>query len=283
MTIRKLRSSRNPRGFTLVELLVVIAIIGVLVALLLPAVQAARESARRMQCGNNLKQWALATHNYHDVMGVIPTGMTLPGQWIFRAFLLPYVEQSNLNNKIDYSYQPYCFAFNAAAGANNPSDDPVPLYFCPSELHSKKIYRNYVGADYMTTVYLGVTGGRSDDVFTNDGSFYVNSRIRLANYTDGTSNTVMIGERGLPEDLFWGWALCGGSAYDAFLSMKFGFMRGDAKNSTHLQHFWSYHPGGAQFSRVDGSVSMLKYTTDFNTIVALATRDQGDLVSGSAD
>src|SRR4051812_42716877 len=90
-------------GFTLVELLVVIAIIGVLVALLLPAVQAARESARRMSCGNNVKQLALALHNHHDSKGYFPSGRTSVGQFSVHAALLPYMEQENIYQTIDFS------------------------------------------------------------------------------------------------------------------------------------------------------------------------------------
>src|SRR4029078_1421253 len=101
------------RGFTLIELLVVIAIIGVLVALLLPAVQQARESARRTQCENNLKQIGLALHNYHDTFRVLPfgKGASYPGapvyaRWWHEAMTLPYIDQANLYNSIDFNYPP---------------------------------------------------------------------------------------------------------------------------------------------------------------------------------
>src|SRR5712671_3528288 len=105
--------TRPRRGFTLIELLVVIAIIGILVALLLPAVQAAREAARRMQCGNNTKQLALAMHNYHDVYGSFPPGRT-SSNISAHAHLLPYIEQGNLYQLVDFSSS-YNAASNAAA------------------------------------------------------------------------------------------------------------------------------------------------------------------------
>lgn len=272
-----IRSRRT--AFTLVELLVVIAIIGVLVALLLPAVQAAREAARRIQCSNNLKQWGLATQNYHDIYGAIPIGITLPGQWTFRAMMLPQLEQQNVADNIDYRYWPNCFAYSAFAGARNPSDDSVDAYYCASDPNQRKIYRNYANADYMPTEYMGVSGGRSDTAFNNDGAYFVNSNIRLADFLDGTSNTLLMGERGIPNDLYWGWATCGATSYDVFVSMQYGFQKGKPTDLVSLSHFWSYHPGGTQFVRADGSVLLLKYTINYNTLVATATRSGGETIS----
>lgn len=271
---------RNRRtGFTLVELLVVIAIIGVLVALLLPAVQAAREAARRIQCSNNLKQWGLATQNYHDIHTAIPIGITLPGQWTFRAMMLPHLEQQNIADNIDYRFAPHCFAYSTFAGARNPSDDSVDAYYCSSDPNQRKVYRGFWGADYMPTEYMGVSGGRSDTAFNNDGAYFVNSNVRLADFLDGTSNTVLMGERGIPNDLYWGWATCGATSYDVFVSMQYGFSKGNPRDTISLSHFWSYHPGGAQFVRADGSVVMLKYSINYNTLVGLATRMGGETIS----
>jgi prepilin-type N-terminal cleavage/methylation domain-containing protein/prepilin-type processing-associated H-X9-DG protein len=265
-------------GFTLVELLVVIAIIGILVALLLPAIQAAREAARRSECSNNLKQWGLAVHMYEDTYGSIPTGITVPGQWTFRAMMLQFVEQQNIWERIDFDTPTHCFDASTIAGSENPSDDSVPIYYCPSDPMSELLFRDYFGADYMPTEYMGVLGGASDWPWDNDGAFFVNSRVRLADFLDGTSTTFVMGERGIPRDLFWGWATCGATSNDVFLSMRFGFSPGDADNSAHLAHFWSYHPGGANFMLADGSVRFVSYDVDYNTLVALATRNKGEVV-----
>lgn len=275
------RPSGN-RGFTLVELLVVIAIIGILIALLLPAVQAAREAARRTQCSNNLKQWGLAIHVYHDTFRSIPTGITVPGQWTFRAMMLPFVEQKNLWDQVNFAHPVHCFQACVDAGDKNPSLAAVPVYFCPSDPQSGKLYKNYAGADYMPTEYMGVVGGKDDypwsySGYTPDGAFYVNSQVRFADFRDGTSNTVVMGERGIPKDLFWGWALCGATTYDVFLSMKYGFSKGDPTSSAHLGHFWSFHPGGAHFLAGDGSVDFLSYSTDQETLVGLCTLDGGEV------
>ena len=143
--------SRHRHGFTLVELLVVIAVIGILVALLLPAVQAARESARRGQCINNLKQFGIAVHNYHDIFKKLPygKGASYPGapvyaRWSQHAALLPYVEQQNLYASLDFRYPPatpgmgglfpFMPAYANPGGQNNvPCTFVVPIFLCPSD------------------------------------------------------------------------------------------------------------------------------------------------------
>jgi prepilin-type N-terminal cleavage/methylation domain-containing protein len=123
--------SQRRRGFTLVELLVVIAIIGILVALLLPAVQAAREAARRSQCLNNLKQIGLALHNYHDTHKVLPFGQGgTADRFSALALMLPFMEQSNLHNLIDFKQSTTAAANNAARLTE------VPLFRCPSDLRN---------------------------------------------------------------------------------------------------------------------------------------------------
>ena len=273
------RGASHKRGFTLVELLVVIAIIGVLVALLLPAVQQARESARRTECSNNLKQWGLAVHNYHDTFHNLPIGITVPGQWTFRTALLPYLEQQALFEQIDPDNYPHCFeaSRDAHTRGENPSDDAVDAYFCPSDPRSGQLYQGYYGADYMPTQYMGVLGSDSDYPWVNNGVFYINSKIGFQSIVDGTSNTLMIGERSVPDNLFWGWATCGATAYDVFVSFKYGYYKGDPKNTTGLTTFWSYHPGGAQFVSVDGSVHLYPYHTEQRVMEALATRDGGEV------
>jgi prepilin-type N-terminal cleavage/methylation domain-containing protein len=215
------------RAFTLVELLVVIAIIGTLVGLLLPAVQSAREAARRTQCANNLRQIGLALHNFHDARRYFPSAFTsgsAPGNvgwrtlttttpsffepgWSFFAFILPFTEESTLFSQLDLSL-PILDSRNDIARSDAAL---VKLYVCPSDTSPRLIdvldYGESSGADTLSgagtvitrapvSSYAGVLG-------TNDhehngafnGTFFRNSRVRIGQITDGTSKTVCIGER----------------------------------------------------------------------------------------
>ena len=169
---------RSERAFTLVELLVVMAIIGVLIAILLPAVQAAREAARRAQCANNLKQLALAAHNYHDAHGIFPPGLnqfTASSSPRFRGtslftFLLPYLEQGNVLAGWDYGRP----LNNTRGGADAPSATVLPVFLCPSDV----IEENPVvvaGRYYGMTSYGGNGGTRSydPDLAACDGVFHL--------------------------------------------------------------------------------------------------------------
>ena len=185
-------------AFTLVELLVVIAIIGVLVALLLPAVQAAREAARRMSCGNNLRQAVLATHNYMDTLQCLPTAVCFSpsggGSWSALARILPYMEQANLQNIIDFRYN-YSDLTNAPQHAQ-VSQMKIKAYVCPSEI--KAVPRVGASQTHFPTnyainygnwfVYDGATNSMGN------GAFVVNNSIGERSFTDGLSNTIAFSE-----------------------------------------------------------------------------------------
>lgn len=187
-------------AFTLVELLVVIAIIGVLVALLLPAVQAAREAARRSSCGNNLRQMALAVHNYESVVGTLPastivnlntTSTTNNLAWGVHGRILHFLEQGNLYNQVDIS-QPWDFQ-QAIDGLK------LPVYACTSDPGSYRLRDPGGGRAKLFPTNYGFNLGvwLVYDPATNtggDGVFFPNSHLRLAEVTDGTSNTLMISE-----------------------------------------------------------------------------------------
>jgi len=195
------------RGFTLVELLVVIAIIGILIALLLPAVQAAREAARRMNCTNNLKQCGLAMHNYHDTHRCLP-GFTSSTTSSFspQARLLPYAEQTSLQNLINFNLPLFGGVYSSMY--LNPLQAPaartlVPMFRCPSD-GEKDIYTEYyvshpeldeafAGGNYMVCIGSG-TGTYYDHRYPTDGAFYQGAACNFANYTDGLSNSLMFGE-----------------------------------------------------------------------------------------
>lgn len=188
---------RTRRGFTLIELLVVIAIIAILIALLLPAVQQAREAARRIQCKNNLKQIGLALHNYESTFLVFPPGLCLSltsnyGEWGPQARLLPYLDQVNLQNLIDFSL-PYNDPVNLAAVKVR-----VPVYLCPSEVNDKTSYPHGPGEPHYPINYAGNFG--TWFVFNpvtkqvGDGIFAPNRVVRIRDILDGTSQTIGFSE-----------------------------------------------------------------------------------------
>jgi prepilin-type N-terminal cleavage/methylation domain-containing protein len=183
----------RPSGFTLVELLVVIAIIGILVGLLLPAVQAAREAARRMQCSNNLRQMVLATHNYMDAHRSIPPAVCMAsvgGFWSAQARILPFLEQANLQNLIDFRYN-YSDLVNAPKHASVTAMK-IPTYICPSEVNAVPRVTatlthfpiNYA-INYGTWLVYNAPTRQ-----TGDGAFVVNAKLTDASFIDGLSNTV---------------------------------------------------------------------------------------------
>ncbi len=172
---------RPQRGFTLIELLVVIAIIAILIALLLPAVQQAREAARRSQCKNNLKQLGLAMHNYHDTHRVFPPAAALPSgvtvdRYAWSVFLLPFADQAPLYNAI----APNGSAVPSATANSNRLRTVLSVYKCPSDVGSpiNPNFSNYGSSNYPVSWQMC-----SD-----------NSRTKMRDVTDGTSNTVLIGE-----------------------------------------------------------------------------------------
>ncbi|MCA9130486.1 MAG: DUF1559 domain-containing protein [Planctomycetales bacterium] len=191
------------RGFTLVELLVVIAIIGILVGLLLPAVQAAREAARRMQCSNNLKQLGLAFHNYESAFKRFPMGGTLDSDFSVQARLLPFVEQANLQSLLDFSQT----AFTGGWSGKTPNPQfveafatPLAVFLCPSDpapavttVEVAGATFNYGGNNYMVSFGSG-TKTNNDFRWPTDGIVYEHSRVRFGDISDGTSNTVAVSE-----------------------------------------------------------------------------------------
>jgi prepilin-type N-terminal cleavage/methylation domain-containing protein/prepilin-type processing-associated H-X9-DG protein len=212
---------RGPAGFTLVELLVVIAIIGILIALLLPAVQAAREAARRAQCTNNLKQLALAVLNYETAVGVWPPGcihdQELEESWGWGAFILPYIEQQSLYDELGVTERKLRYVFDDPAG-RKALQTPVAEFRCPTDRTEPLLprpVREFIGhgnsangrIELSTSNYIACQGlhdkpaYRSGGVWIaipNNGCFYNDSHVRIdRDIPDGSSKTFMLGERDL--------------------------------------------------------------------------------------
>lgn len=267
---------KKRKGFTLVELLVVIAIIGILIALLLPAVQAAREAARRMTCSSNLKQLGLAMHNYHDSHKCFPPAFMvvdetgeINGGWAWAVFLMPYIEQSPLQDKLSVSK----YTLNRVV--SDPEllpmlQIPLDVLKCPSsKVNSMREYLGPGSEMVSTANYMGCRGffrysGQTHLEKKNNGIFYGESATRFADITDGTSNTIALGERTvLPpytdEPKRWpSWCGPGGlTATKGVGSTVSSSVYGRMNHPTDMHLFSSDHPDGATFCMADGSVRFI--------------------------
>jgi prepilin-type N-terminal cleavage/methylation domain-containing protein/prepilin-type processing-associated H-X9-DG protein len=291
-------SPRFRRGFTLVELLVVIAIVGVLVALLLPAIQAAREAARGSQCKNNLKQLGIALHNYHDCVGRLPPGWLankpegVPG-WGWSSFLLPYLEQRNLDDMIK-RHLPIADAAN-----QQQRETSVASLLCGSDPHPK-IFTIFGGADagdeeeaFATNIdsgtplfrlarsnYVGVFGvSEIEEVpAAGEGAFFFLSRTRFAEITDGLSNTLVVGERYAKQgNSVWAGVVAGANEAMVRVVGIGDHVPNDPHH--HFDDFASYHPGGVHFLYGDGSVQRINNQINLSVYQALCTRNGGEAIS----
>jgi prepilin-type N-terminal cleavage/methylation domain-containing protein/prepilin-type processing-associated H-X9-DG protein len=267
-----------PAGFTLIELLVVIAIIGILVALLLPAVQNAREAARRTSCINHLRQIGIALHNYHDSFATFPAGgwIALPGQpqtarmnigW--SAAVLPGLEQRALFDSINFD-----FAYNNPANAT-AAGTVLDVYLCPSEPRTSDFNRD-IGDPFDSADgdYGGMFGPRGL-AFPTDannlprGPMVFNLPISLARIVDGSSQTIHVGED--PEAIHALW-ISGHNVFDQSAPIN---ARPPLEYGEELA---SQHPGGVNTLFADGSVHFLKNQLDNRTLSALCTRASGEVI-----
>lgn len=282
--------NRHQRGFTLVELLVVIAIIGILIALLLPAIQAAREAARRIECQNNLRQFGIALATFHDNRRVLPPavadnfgGSTQLHAW--SIFILPYIEEGNLAKAYD-------FAAGHNAAVNRPVvGTPLSIFLCPSS--SDEYYEGdgtWARGDYAASSGI--------EPVANGGPLYPKSAVRFRRITDGLSKTLLVGE------LFYhnlGWARGsaanttgggggGGAAFSRGVSRWWscnspcavpGINPDYTECNNHCERrfqFSSHHTGGVQFVYCDGHVDFIRDDGDVQTLKALTTIAGGEVL-----
>jgi len=308
--------SRSNRGFTLIELLVVIAIIAILIALLLPAVQQAREAARRTQCKNHLKQWGLALHNYHDVAGQFPPSCINPGSNRSPEFvppgmvrnttgyllLLPYLEQAPLYNQIDFNLPtgPEDWMGVGVGVAGTATQDVldgvvIPIQYCPSDpiydsphtgnatgvYASKEFTRVNYGFVHETSEY-GDGAGRlwSANTSTARSAFGINRSARIADIKDGTSNTMLMIET--PQHKH-------SKSYGPFLQAfththficTYNRRINERYNGNPYPYAWgagSQHTGGCQTVLGDGSVRFLSENIDRSLLRALESISGGEVL-----
>jgi prepilin-type N-terminal cleavage/methylation domain-containing protein len=317
------RPPRLRHAFTLIELLVVIAIIAILIGLLLPAVQKVRDAAARTQCINNLKQQGLALHGFHDANNALPQGhrpwanpgVTTPpyeGSLSWMSYILPYVEQDNLG-KVAKAWQ------NSAANYyswNNPACPQIlKMFVCPADSRGSQVFPGASSGiqDQALTCYLGNSGTTStslDGVLFGSVSTTTGSKVHLTHITDGTSNTIMVGERPPNSNLEFGWwyaaygydgrgnADCVMTSNDLaianyFISnyssapnspcngtaaQKIGLQPGNPNIGCDAAHYWSFHSGGALFLMGDGSCRLLSYSSN-GVLPALSTRAGGEVAN----
>ena len=270
-------------GFTLVELLVVIAIIGVLVALLLPAIQAAREAARRLQCQNNLHQMGLAMQNHHSAKGSFPPAFLKPGNWGWSVWLLPFIEERTLYATLNPT--------GSVIAVNPTTTTSLKAFLCPSDpspvVHI--FYSGYARSDYAVSEQV------------SDGG----SSIKIAQIKDGTSKTLMIGERDMQNQAGAIWAgrdttsgvasVIGRPTWPINTSYAGGSTCCASDNGCTRYAWSSMHGGGANFVFCDSSVHFLPDTVPVDpsqegcskpvpanfTLLNLYFRDDGNPVNPS--
>jgi len=273
----------------------VIAIIGILVALLLPAVQKAREAALNLQCKNQIRQLGLAALNYESARRKFPAGSTQTGPvaWGFVPRLLPFMEEDVLFDSVDFGATNCGLAVRQLQASNSldPSSRLVSILVCPTDPRGGQQLLSGPNGPAPNTEdvglvfpasYLGVSGKLASDdwcprfgIEKGDGMLFTESAVKMKHVTDGTSKTLLIGERGITHDLTWGWPMCGATECEHYMSAGEGIADSTTARDDlqFAQRFWGYHPDGLNFCRVDGGVSRISEDTSLEVFHAMSTRN----------
>lgn len=308
--------SRRTGGFTLVELLVVIAIIGVLVALLLPAVQQAREAARRMQCNNNMKQIGLALHNYHDTHNALPAGYQYDDNNLVPIYgwavaIMPFLEMDNLYQALDPNRIPLRVRYVASYTEEDRAllQTPIAAYRCPSDIAPDTHDFTFGGTDHFspaTSNYVAYGGAGTTAVTLRNnsdanGTFYGASYLNFRDITDGTSNTFFIGERDASKvgpsssgystnfgAAVWAGVASRNNSYRPYRTLTHAVYRpnydyvsalDDETNGYNGRGVSSLHPGGVNILLGDGSVQFVGETIEhYYTYRYMVWRNDGNVV-----
>ncbi len=283
-------------AFTLLELLVVIGIISILIGILLPAVQMARESARRLSCHNNMRQISLASLNYESSKRYFPIGFhpgpnpplydAKYGKTPYLALLpqlLPYLQQQSLWDQTQQAYREQWFPYNSELHVGY--SQVLPGFICPSSPDAYQLadHSNTQFGKVGLTCYLGVNG---TNYLSRDGMYCIGTKRRSSEVVDGMSNTLAFGERPPSLDKYLGWWYCGLGNNGTLLGTEdingqlfgsavcgpgpFPYAKGNRSQCDSL-HFWSEHPGGASFAVGDGSVRLISYDIDSEMFKTLGT------------
>ena len=302
-----LRSARSRHAFTLIELLVVIAIIAILIGLLLPAVQKIREAANRMKCSNNLKQWGLAMHNYHDTNGRFPAGAINNPRQAWPMYLWSFIEQNSLEQKNDLK-QPFYVPPGTIGGTlNGLTGAKVPIYYCPSDngsdLNSPSAYYQRRRGNYV--VNWGNVKYDTPPPSTGNAPFYhyngsrsTPALVTMASITDGTSNTLMMSETLMaksPDDNDWRGDIQNDDGVFKFMTfltpntsapdvVNWAIPNGDPRmpvSTAGAQYSAarSRHAGGVNVALCDGSIRFVRDTIVLATWQALGTMDGGEVLA----